>query len=143
MKASAFVYMAFALTLAHTASEAAETTAVEYEICAQYICVQSNVVAVAPKDFALQGTTNGLAWATWNVAGVPRPTFSQLESVKAVALAWKTNQVAAKAAEIDNMDLQFKSVLRALVKTINLRLPADKKISEDELKTAIRQEAAK
>lgn len=43
-------------------------------------------------------------------------------------------------AEIDQMEDKLKAVVLALVKTINLRLPAGQKITAEELKAAIKEE---
>ena len=43
-------------------------------------------------------------------------------------------------ADVDQMDAKLKAVVRALVRVINLRLPAAQKITADELKAAIKEE---
>lgn len=55
----------------------------------------------------------------------------------------RTNaQLTAKADFTEWDDYRLRAALKALVKTINLRLPADKKITETELKAAIKAEVA-
>ena len=105
-------------------------------VCIEYL--NSNTTARAPMDFAFQEGPRGSELAVWNLP-TPKPTLAQLDAVLPQALAWKANQVAIAAADIDGMDLQMKAVIRALLKVVNERLPAEKKISEAELKAAIKE----
>jgi hypothetical protein len=79
----------------------------EYNVCAEYVCAQSNVVASAPTAFALQSVGANLTWAYWNVPSVPKPTLAQLDSVKVAALAWKLNKNA-------DMDERLEAMTKAL-----------------------------
>lgn len=108
-------------------------TCVEYMNTNQLVIHDINVV-IRPND---QGQ---LAFTHWNIP-VPQPTFAQIDTIMPQALAWKSNQVATAAADIDKMDLQLKAVIRALVKVVNDRLPAAQKITETELKAAIKDAA--
>jgi len=113
------------------------SVAQDYQTCLEYLA--RNTTAKPGMDFALvYGGKDGTK-IQWNVPGVEKPTFTQLEAILPTALAWKSNQVAEAAADIDKMEIKY--VLRALVKTINKRIPADKQITEDELRVAIKAEA--
>lgn len=109
----------------------------DYPICLEYLA--HDTAARPGLNYCLIAGTNGFQ-VHWDVPGVPKPTFAQLDAILPQALAWKSNQVAEAAADIDK--LEIKHVLRALVKTINLRLPSGQKITEEELKAAIKAEVA-
>ena len=51
--------------------------------------------------------------------------------------------LSGEMADVSKMPVRFRSVVRALVKTINLRFPAGQKITEVELKAAIKEEVLK
>lgn len=129
------------LMLASTAVCSLATGPEDYTLCLEYLAT-NYPDARAPKSFAFQQEQDGSLSIVWNLPS-PKPTFAQLDAVKDQALAWKSNQVAEAAANIDGMELQPKSVIRALVKVVNDRLPAGQKITEAELKAAIKAEAGK
>jgi hypothetical protein len=93
-------------------------------------------------DYAFSAGQDGLELVVWRLP-VPKPTFAELDAVKDKALAWKSNQMAEAAANMQNVERQTKAAIRAVIKLVNERLPADKKITEDELKAAIKAEALK
>ncbi len=112
--------------------------AVDWESCVKYwysVNVSTNVPHTM-NIVSMEGNNNAAVEITWKIE--PHPTKQQLITIEPLALAWKSNQVAEAAANIDAMEV--KNVLRALVKTINLRLPSGQKITEAELKAAIKEE---
>jgi hypothetical protein len=111
--------------------------ATDWAACVEY-WYYSNVSTNVPSLIdivTMRGTSNFNVDFDWKVT--PHPNRASLLLIEPQALAWKSNQVAEAAADIDAMEI--KNVIRALVKTINLRLPADKKITEAELKAAIKE----
>jgi len=115
----------------------AESEAEALGASVQYL--HTNLSLKAPIDFAFSwhGTNLVLEWYTTNA---PAPTIAQLRSVKAVAVAWKANHDKDVASDVATYDDRTRAVIKALIKVINLRLPADKKITTEELKAAIKEE---
>ena len=115
--------------------------ATEWATCVEYwysVNVSSNVPHVM-QIVNMTSDGEGGVDIVWKIT--PSPTKSALVAMEPAALAWKSNQVAEAAADIDKMEI--KDVLRALVKTLNKRLPADKQVTEAELKAAIKAEVTK
>ena len=111
----------------------------DYYACVEYL--NSNQVVVAGCNFMIQYDESGrLIFSHWGLP-TPQPTFAQMDAIMPQALAWKSNQVATAAADIDKMDLQLRAVIRALLSVVNQRLPAAQKITETELKAAIKDAA--
>ena len=108
----------------------------DYQTCLEYLT--TNTTYKLGIDYFIQTSKDGRT-IYWAIDTQPKPTFAQLDAILPTALAWKSNQVAEAAADIDKMEIKY--VLRALVKTINKRIPADKQITEDELRVAIKAEA--
>ena len=129
--------LTFVLLAQVVLSQTWATEPYEYNACVEYIYTNYN--AQAPMNFVFIQTDSGLEIGRWTLP-VPKPTFAQLDAVKVQALAWKSNQVSEAVSDIATMPQQLKCVIRALVKTINLRLPAGQKITEAEMKTAIKAE---
>lgn len=110
---------------------AALSVAVEY--------LNSNSVVRTPQDFAFAWDGTNLVLSEWRLAP-PKPTIPQLRAVVAQAAVWKAAKELDEKATVDLYDERLKAVVKALVKCINLRLPADKRITADELKAAIKEE---
>lgn len=90
------------------------------------------------KIFRLEDRVDGKGpQVLWNVEGHPAPTIAQLDGCWPQAHAWARD----RKTEYDQaLSRELKSVVEALVKIANQRLPADKKITAQELKEAIRAE---
>jgi hypothetical protein len=115
--------------------------AVQYSAAVEYSYTNYSATMGVNFAFSAEGPSNTLMICRWELP-VEKPTMEQLDAVMDQALAWKSNHVANAIADIDIMAPQLKDVIRALVKTINLRIPSNK-ITEAELKAAIKEEALK
>ena len=93
-----------------------------YNTCAAYICAQSNVVASAPGDFALQISGSVTNWAYWKVPAVPKPTLAQLNAVKTNALAWKVAADSDMDAKLDKLVKAFALVVLDEINTVRSNL---------------------
>ena len=110
----------------------------EYNACIEYIYTNYN--AKAGENFGLEATDKGLIIGRWELP-CAKPALADVIVVRQQALAWKSNQVVEALSDITAMPDQLKSVVRAFLKTINLRLPEGQKITEEEIMTAIKAEA--
>ena len=109
----------------------------EYAICIEYL-TRSNPI-VPPYDFRFQADEKGVH-LVWTNEKWPKPTIAQLEAVKGEALEWHSNKVSEAAGNMVNVSDDIKIVIKALVKLVNKRLPANAKITAEELKQAIKEE---
>ncbi|MEI6972571.1 MAG: hypothetical protein WCL44_13765 [bacterium] len=112
----------------------------DYYACVEYL--NSNQVVLAGGDYMIQRNEQGqLLFSHWRLPA-QQPTFAELDAIMAQALAWKSNKQATAAMDIDQIDPQIRAVIRALCRVVNQRLPAGQKITEAELKQAIKAEWA-
>ena len=114
-------------------------SALEWETCLEYLFPN----AIKNESWKVvhfpDGSTRIHDWKLTNAI----PTQAQLESIEPQAIASRKAKEAAAAADIEKMPVQLKAAIRALLKTVNQRLPAGQKITETELKAAIEAEAAR
>ena len=119
------------LTLMLTASMA---TALEWNTAIQYVAKDDPTAR-----WILQDDGQGVYIRQWK-STVDKPTKAQLEAIEADAIAWSVEKKKTEESDIEKMEAQMKAVIKALVKVVNLRLPADKKISQAEMVAAIKAE---
>ena len=110
----------------------------EYNTCIEYLYTNCN--AKAGDNFGLELTGKGLVICRWELP-VARPVLEDVLSVKDQALAWKAGLAAKEAADRPVAAATVESQIRALVVTINLRLPADKQITEEEILAVLNDHA--
>jgi hypothetical protein len=81
----------------------------------------------------------GVYVSKWNLP-TPQPTKQQIIDAWPQAEIWWINKQKTDESDIEKMPDQMKAVIKALVKVVNLRLPADKKITQAEMVAAIKDE---
>jgi hypothetical protein len=97
---------------------------------------------IPAKDLTPDGLGFYGSFTGTNILGILSTTNAPAGLTNIVQLANKTILEPANVSNDpeNNPKLELKRIVRALVKTINLRLPAGQKLTADELKAAIKAE---
>jgi len=74
----------------------------------------------------------------WDVPDMPKPTVAELSSAYTAATNWYPTTFPDPSDYDLWQDDRMKATIKALIKVINLRLPAGQKITAAELKQAIK-----